>query len=332
MYRGRTEKAGVASVTSRRWRKPAAGAAGVLAMVITGATAYAQSAVRVDQAPTMTGQFRVGQILQAGGGHWSGPNGTQTRWYWLRCNDNTPNSTVAKSRVSDLDGCQTLDTASYRYTLTNDDRDKYMRLVLYASAGSDRSFQEDYLATAPSRKVAAAIPTPSPTPAPTPTPVPTPVPQPTVAPTPTPTPAPTFDVVPPAPTPVPTNGQVLHNTATRRVMKPFPVVRMKGRLTGTGARVTLFAVRAPKAAKIVVTCSGHCPSRHWTKSHRTSGLTRLARFERVLRSGTKIVVKVTRHGYIGKRTVFWIRRGKAPLRLDGCVTSNGGQTRCPEGV
>jgi len=302
---------------------------GALALGLA-AVAAAQNAVKVDQAPTITGQFRVGQTLQAAGGHWSGPSGTQTRWVWLRCSDNTPNSTVAKARAADLDGCQTLDTVNFRYTLTNDDRDKFMRLGLYAYYGSGQSYQDDYMVSAPGTQVA---PTPTPTPVPSPPPAATPSPTPVPVPTPTPTPAPTFDVAQPAATPVPTSGQVLHQTAThRRPIKPFPVVHMQGRLTAAGARVTVFSVRAPKAAKITVSCSGGCPARHWARSDRKSRLTRLARFERTLRSGTKITVTVTRHGYIGKRTVFWIRRGKAPLRLDGCVKDNGRQTRCPEGV
>ena len=38
---------------------------------------------------------------------------------------------------------------------------------------------------------------------------------------------------------------------------------------------------------------------------------------------------VTRHGYIGKRTTFVIRRGQAPLRVDNCLNPRGRVTRCP---
>ncbi len=148
---------------------------------------------------------------------------------------------------------------------------------------------------------------------------------PTVAPT----PAPTFDPQPA--TPVPTTGQILHVTE-RRAIHPFPVVRMKGHLTSTGAHVTTFTVRAPKSARIKVTCSGSCPSKSWSKSLRKSRLTRLAKFERVLRAGTRITVTVTRHGYIGKQTVLRIRRGAAPERTDRCVNANGRRTTCPSGV
>ena len=74
-------------------------------------------------------------------------------------------------------------------------------------------------------------------------------------------PAPTFDTAAAAPTPVPTIGQVLHETARRAgAIKPFPVVRMRGRLTTTGRRVTLLSVSAPRAAKISVRCKGACPT------------------------------------------------------------------------
>jgi hypothetical protein len=309
-----------------RWSGAAVVVAALLAVAGTAMAQTQSSTVVVDRAPTLSGTLRVGQTLNAGGGHWRGPSGTQTTWAWLRCNDNTPNSTVSQSQESQLDGCSVVRSGSASYTLTNDDLNKFMRLVLYAYAGSGRSYQDDYMSTAPSTQVVAAA---SNAPAPTPTPV-APTPSATPVATVAPTPVPTFDPQPTA-SPVPTSGQVLHAT-TRRVIRPFPVVRMKGRLTSSGANVTRFTVRAPKAAHIKVTCSGPCPTRRWSKGARKSRLTRLAPFERVLRSGARIAVTVTRHGYIGKQTVFRIRRGQAPLRSDRCVNSSGRRTTCPAGV
>jgi hypothetical protein len=277
----------------------------------------------------MSGTARAGQTLTASGGHWSGPNGTHATWAWLRCSGNSPNTTVNKAQASQLNGCSVVSTDNASYALTGDDVNKYVRLVLYASYGSGRNTQDDFMATAPSAKVVAAAPvaTPTPTPRPPAGPAPTPTPVPTVAPTPTPTPPPTFDPQPA--TPVPTSGQILHET-TRHAIRPFPVVRMKGHLTATGAHVTTFTVRAPKSASIRVTCSGPCPARHWSKSARKSRLTRLAPFERVLRAGATITVSITRHGYIGKQTVFKIRRGQAPLRTDRCVTASRHRTSCSD--
>jgi hypothetical protein len=149
---------------------------------------------------------------------------------------------------------------------------------------------------------------------------------PTVAPT----PVPTFDPQPAA-SPVPTNGQILHNTQ-RRVIRPFPTVRMKGYLTRSGARVTRFTVHAPRHVRIKVRCSGHCPKRRWSKTPRKHRVTRLARFEHTLRAGTRISVTITRHGYSATQTVFGFRRGTAPRRADRCVSSSGRRTTCPAGV
>ena len=126
---------------------------------------------------------------------------------------------------------------------------------------------------------------------------------------------------------------MLHESASkRRAIRPFPVVRMRGRLTATGARVSLLSVRAPRAAKVTVRCKGRCPTARWAPASAQAQLTRARAFERSLRSGTRITVTVTRHGYIGKRTTFVIRRGRAPSRIDNCLNTRGRVTRCPAGV
>jgi hypothetical protein len=170
-------------------------------------------------------------------------------------------------------------------------------------------------------------------PAPAPTVAPTPAPTVEPTPTPTPTPDPSFDV--PA-TPVPTSGEVLQETSRhRRIIKPFPVIRMRGKLTTKGAAISLFTVRAPRTAKITVRCKGKsCPASRWSRTHtqRKSKLTRMGRFERGLRAGVVITVSVTRGGYLGKRTTFVIRKGAAPARADRCLSARGRITKCPAGV
>ena len=133
---------------------------------------------------------------------------------------------------------------------------------------------------------------------------------------------------------MPTNGQVLHETArSRRIIKPFPVVRMRGVLTSTGAKISVLSVRAPRAAKVTLRCKGKsCPASRWSRSARKSRLTRMTRFERNLRSGVTLTISVTRRGYVGKRTVFVIRRGQAPLRSDRCLSAKNRITRCPAGI
>src|SRR5262249_53746285 len=127
---------------------------------------------------------------------------------------------------------------------------------------------------------------PTPTPTPTPTPVPTPVP----------TPPPVFEVATPVPTPVPTTGQVLHETATRKIMRPFPTVRMRGGLTTLRAPLTLLSVRAPKAARLTFRCPGLGPTKRGSPAGRKKSRPRRPAFERSLRAGGVKTVSVPRHG------------------------------------
>ena len=100
-------------------------------------------------------------------------------------------------------------------------------------------------------------------------------------------------------------------------LDPFPVVRIKGRLTSKGARVTLLTVRAPRDVRIEVDCTGiDCPARHYRAP---AGRHRLRRFERALRAGTRLEVRVTKPGYVGKFTAFVIRRNAEPKRSDRCL-------------
>ena len=288
------------------------------AVLAFGTPAQAQT-VRVTQAPTMSGTARVGQTLEASGGR--ADYAFSTSYVWLRCDDNTPNTSVAEERVEDLSGCRPLSNSGdqRRWTLTNSDLGRYMRVGLYARRGD----QDHWMVSAPSARVEQAAPPPPPAPAPTPVPTPTPVPA----------PSPTFDTAASAPVPVPTYGQILRESGPkRRAIRPFPVVRMRGRLTTSGARVSLLSVRAPRAATVTVRCKGHCPTKRWAPSKRSKRLTRARAFERSLRSGTRITVTVTRRGYIGKRTTFVIRRGRAPSRTDKCLNNRNRVTRCPAGV
>jgi hypothetical protein len=331
----------VARLISRRVFGAAAGAAVALALVLSlgGGPAGAQSQPRVTQAGTISGNpIRVGTRLTASGGSWSRPRGTQVRWEWFACPPGSDEWRDCAQRVLGQDN----------YTIQSGDVGRYIVLNLYAYRGSPQSpgtsgRAERWTATS-STVQPAATPTPAPTPRPTATPrptvTPTPTPVATVSPTPTPTPTPTpdprFDSAAAAPTPVPTSGEVLQETARkRRVIRPFPVVRMRGVLTSAGAKVTVLSVRAPRTAKITLRCKGRgCPAKRWSRAHteRKSRLTRIDRFERGLRAGVTITISVTRRGYVGKRTVFVIRRGQPPSRADRCLSSKGRITKCPAGV
>jgi hypothetical protein len=281
----------------------------------------------VTQAPTISGSAMVGQTLTANGGHWTGPSGTSSSYQWLRCTD-----------PSNLYSCSILDGATERsYRLVPDDQTRRMRVALVARKGN----QSDYaVSDSVGPVVAASTPTPVKTPTPTPTPVRTATPPPAATPgpvataTPTPTPVPTFDVAAaPAATPVPDAGAVLHQTATSRrarMIEPLPVVRVRGRLTATGAKVTLLTVKAPRGVSIRVTCrGGSCPAARMVKTTKRR-ITELSTFERALKAGTRVTITVAKSGYASKVTVLQIRRGVAPLRSDGCLYPGHKQVqRCP---
>jgi hypothetical protein len=313
------------------YRLAAVGLAGCALALGPSAAVEGASGPDVTQAPTISGTAKVGQTLTANGGHWTGPRGTTASYQWLRCTDAT-----------NLYSCSTLDGATAQtYRLVGDDLSRHMRVALVARKDNQNDYE---VSNSVGPVVAASTPTPTPTPTPVRTPTPTPTPRPTVTPapvataTPTPTPAatpaPTFDVAAaPVATPVPDAGAVLHQTATSkraRMLKPFPVVRMRGRLTAAGANVTLLTVKAPKGATIRVTCrGGSCPVRRMAKT--TKGrMTELSAFERDLKAGTRVTITVAKAGYVSKVTVLRIRRGVAPLRSDGCLSPGHAKVqRCP---
>jgi hypothetical protein len=117
-----------------------------------------------------------------------------------------------------------------------------------------------------------------------------------------------------------------------RLMSPFPVVRLAGRLTGTGARIRLLAVRAPVCAVVEVSCSGpSCRRARRATAFAGRGRVRFRRFERRLRKGTVLVVRIRKGDLVGKYTRFGIREGRPPRRRDLCLRPGERRgTRCPQ--
>jgi hypothetical protein len=100
-------------------------------------------------------------------------------------------------------------------------------------------------------------------------------------------------------------------------LSPFPVVRIKGWLTASGARVTMLTVRAPRGSRISVRCTGRgCPRKRYA---RTTALVHLKPYQRLLRGNLRLEISVTRRGFVGKRTIIVLRKGKAPTRRDLCL-------------
>jgi hypothetical protein len=111
----------------------------------------------------------------------------------------------------------------------------------------------------------------------------------------------------------------------RRSLFGLTVVRIRGKVTGSGARITLLSVRAPSGARVTVGCTGSgCPVRR-SSARAARRATVFPRFHRYLRAGVTLQVTVTKAGYVGRYTRFRIRGGVAPARVDGCLTA--GSTR-----
>jgi len=136
---------------------------------------------------------------------------------------------------------------------------------------------------------------------------------------------------PPAPVPAPAPAPVKVTVAASRApaeqfLHPFPVVRIRGFFARTGARITLLSVRGPEKATVSARCVGHgCPVKSLTLP---TAHTRLHRFERFLRAGIQLQIRVTRPGRIGSYTSFLIRARRPPLRTERCLTTSGKPVVC----
>ena len=303
------------------------GAMGVAAMALA-VPARAETVPRITAGPVISGTAQVGAVLTATA-TWQGTPAPTPAWAWLRCPRTTGSCDVITGATS----------TSYRITASDADKVLRVRLRVTNADGFDEQ------RSAPTAVVAPA-PTPTPTPTPTATPTKTPTPTPTASPVPTPTPSadphrdadehrhadgpPQTTVVTASASPVPRRDRDARGDAraAAKLLRPFPVVRIKGVLTARGARVTLLSVRAPRGSSVTVTCRGSdCPSRRYTSPASTG---RLRPFERALSAGTRLEVRVTKAGFIGKSTVFVIRRQAAPKRTDRCLPPGAKRAvRCP---
>ena len=122
------------------------------------------------------------------------------------------------------------------------------------------------------------------------------------------------------------------------LMQPFPVVRIAGSASSSSIRITLFTVQAPAGATVSVACHGHgCPRKSQSlvlaskaKNREGTVLISFGRFERSLRAGAVLEIRVSKPGQIGKYTRFTVRRGKLPARTDSCLGPTGSKPmRCP---
>jgi hypothetical protein len=131
----------------------------------------------------------------------------------------------------------------------------------------------------------------------------------------------------PLPTVPPTTTVPPPTTAPKLpLLTPFPIIRIVGRSTARGAKVSLMTVRARVATYVVSRCVGsarRCPyKQHVSRVPGIKGRIRTVHvrgFERSFRAGVLLRVYVVGPGRTGKFTSFRIRSGHAPRRNDGCV-------------
>lgn len=115
-----------------------------------------------------------------------------------------------------------------------------------------------------------------------------------------------------------------------------PTVAISGHIRATGTDLTRLGVTVPQGATVAVRCFGPgCPIRRLSERAATNGRRseiRLTALERFLPVGTRVVMRVTRDGAVGRYISLAIRRNQPPLRTDSCLGPNGIRAaRCPVG-
>jgi hypothetical protein len=108
-------------------------------------------------------------------------------------------------------------------------------------------------------------------------------------------------------------------------MRPFPIVRLRGRLLGGSVVIELLTVTAPRGARIRVRCRrcGSPRQRAGAVTIARARTTRVRSMERRIAAGAVLQIYVTQAAVIGKYTGFAIRRGRAPIRHDRCLLPGG---------
>lgn len=118
-------------------------------------------------------------------------------------------------------------------------------------------------------------------------------------------------------------------------MLPFPIVRVVGTQVSAGVDVRLLSVEAPSGVRITVSCRGvGCPLRRQSKmaySTRAGSVTvTFPRFQRFIRAGDIVEIRIAKAGEIGKYTRLTVRGARPPARFDACLQSTApAPVSCP---
>jgi hypothetical protein len=284
-----------------RWRsvttRPLLTLAATTVLLCALMPALASAHAAADPLIAISGTPREGQTLTA---EWVGGPGPTVSYQWLRC-----------SATND-DDCTSIEGATSKtYVASAADIGSKLCVELRVTNTGVLHHADEHTAV-----IEAAPPAPPPS-----TPPPSTPPAQTTT---------TSDT--PAP-PSGTTGTGSQASLPPRLLDPFPIVRIRGVLTSAGARITLFTIRVPSSVSVAVRCRGaSCRRQGFTGRTSDQSLIRLRRFERPLRAGTRLAIKVTQAGRIGKWTTIVIRRGAAPKRSDQCAYPNARvPAPCPSG-
>jgi hypothetical protein len=250
--------------------------------------------------PTIVGDAVVGATLTADA-TWTGEPAPQVKYVWRRC-------PATGGACQQIDGA---DTAQYLVTNADLGFRLGLRMQLRSKAFPD-AVKAESLTTA---VVVEPTPPPSPGDPPPPPPPTDPDPDPGQTQNQDPTSTPVASASRASfPEPV---APIVSAASRPALLRPFPIVRIRGDFVPGGVRITLLSVNAPRSARIAVRCTGRgCPLRSLSIPRAPA---RLRPFERFLTAGTVLQVRVTRAGRIGKYASFRIRAGSAPLRTDRCL-------------
>jgi hypothetical protein len=273
------------------------------ALLLWPAAALGDEAPAFVSSPTIAGDAVVGATLTAEAS-WTGQPTPVPRYTWRRC----PSTGGACQAITDATAKQ------YVVTATDIGFRLGVRIAL-KSKGFDAI-------NATSVTTAVVVAAPEGTPTPTSTPTPSSGPPSPSNPTPDPvTPETRTSFTEPV-------APIVDVTARPGMLRPFPVVRIRGYFKPGGVRVTLLSIAGPRSAHITARCIGPgCPMRTIALA---SAPARLRAFERFLPAGTVLQVRVVREGSIGKYVRFLIRARSAPLRTDLCLMPGRAQARaCP---
>ena len=102
-------------------------------------------------------------------------------------------------------------------------------------------------------------------------------------------------------------------------MSPFPIVRTAGSFTAKRTFFTRVTVKAPVGVVVKASCIKKKSKCRLRRKLKTSKTVHLRPLERGYKSGTRIRLRLTAPGVIGKYVEIRTRRGQRPLRRDLCL-------------